>query len=225
MKTLLALFSLSFLFLNPNIISQTWSIHLNANETYPLFNDQKGYYPILWYSSNDDQRILVGGFGAGISYQRPLKERVSLKFQSNVQRARFYDEPILFYDENGNPLKKTVGVNTNLNASLLGMVVFPISQNQKWFFSGGLGARGTFSSKTDFGEADVNGQKTSLKLKNKSLSPFVVILPVEITKYFGTRFSASARAELGLTKTSRLSAYSKERSAVVFVELGYRLGN
>ena len=221
MKILFPLFL--FLFIGDTTTAQTWAVHLNTNETYPLFNDLKGQYPILWYSSDDDRGVLVGGFGAGVSYQKPWKKNRQLKFQVNTQRSRFYDLPTIFLDENGNPLGAFIGVNTNWNASGLGMAIFPITKNQQWLFGIGLGVRGTFISKSDYGEAFVNGQKTSLKLKNKSLSPAAVLLPLEFTKFLGERFSVSTRLELALTKVSRLSAYSKERSMVFFLEIGYRI--
>ena len=223
MKNRFLPFLLSLFLLGNKLTAQTWSVHLNGNETYPVFNQLKGYYPILWYSSDDDRGILVGGFGAGVSYQKPLTDSKQLKLQLNGQRSRFYDQPSIYLDENGNPLGAFIGINTNLNASALGMAIFPISQNQKWLFGLGLGVRGTFFSRSDYGQYLVQGNKTDLKLKNKSLAPVVALLPIEFTKYFGERFSVSTRGEVALTKTSRLSAYKKERSVVVVVELGYRL--
>lgn len=203
--------------------AQTWSIHLNGNETYFLGNEQKGQHPILWYSSDDDRGFLVGGFGVGISHSRPWMDNKFLKFQFNAQRSRFYDLPTIYLDGNGNPLGGFIGVNTNWNANLNGLAIFPITENNRWLFGIGLGVRGTFTAKSDYGEAVVNGQVTDLKLPNKSFSPVTLLLPLEITKFFNERLSVTSRLELAMTKTTRLSAYSKERTLVYFVEFGYQL--
>lgn len=117
-----------------------------------------------------------------------------------------------------------MGINTNWNASLLTMAIIPVAEKIKLDFGIGLGCRGTFTSKTDYGVGFVNGFLTSLDLKNKSFSPVTALLPFELTKQFGDHFLVTTRAETALTKVSRLSTHSKERSMVLFVELGYRFG-
>ncbi len=224
MKNTIPFLFLSLLILGNKTSAQSWGVHLNGNSTFPISNDRKGQYPILWYDSDQDPSILVGGFGAGVSYQRPWRGNTQLKFQLNAQRSRFYDEPTIFWDANGQPILGVIGINNNLNASVLSLVLLPITENQKWLLGVGLGLRGTFFSKTDYGEAFVDGEKASLKLKNKSLAPVVAILPIELTKYFGERFSVTTRAETALSGTSRLSANKKERTMVVLVEVGYRFG-
>ncbi|MEO1259621.1 MAG: hypothetical protein AAFZ15_12530 [Bacteroidota bacterium] len=223
MKNTCILTFLLFLLFQFNVTAQTWAFHINGNTAYPVNNDLKSAYPILWYSSEDDRGVLVGGFGAGVSHTRPLKGNIKLKIQLNGQRSRFYDMPSIFYDVNGAPIGAIIGINTNLNTSLFGMPVFSLSENQKWRFGAGLGLRGTFTSKSDYGETFVQGQKTSLKLKNKSLAPVHLFLPLELTKYFGEHFFASTRVEAAITKVSKLPNYKKERSAFVFAEIGYQL--
>lgn len=63
------------LFLSKIAFAQTWSVHLNGNETYPINNESKTYHPILWSSSKDERGLIIGGFGAGVSYLMPLKEK------------------------------------------------------------------------------------------------------------------------------------------------------
>ena len=216
------LFVLFFLF-QKNTVAQSWAFHLNGNTTYPINNELKGQYPILWYSPDDDRGILAGGFGAGVSYLRPLFEKINLKIQLNGQRSRFYDIPTIFLDENGNPIGAFIGINTNLNASMLGMTIFPLTENQQWRLGAGLGLRGTITSKSDYGEAFVQGQKTSLKLDNKSLVPIHLFLPLELSKYFGDHLFVTTRVEAAITKVSRLRNYKNERSVFLFVEVGYQL--
>lgn len=214
------LLGLIFAFLN--LSAQSWHLHLNGNETYFLNNDLKGQYPILWYSSNDDRGVLVGGFGVGVSHRRPWQNKSYWKFQLNVQRSRFYDQPSIIYDFNGQPLSANIGVNTNVNTSLLAMPTWRIGQTERFHFGVGLGIRTTVWSRSDYGIFEVNGEKTDLKFKNKSISPIIVLFPVEWSYQVG-RFTFATRGELGLTPASRLSAYSQERHFWVFGEVGYRL--
>lgn len=200
--------------------AQSWSIHINANETYPLSNELLGQYPMLWYSSSEGRGVLVGGFGLGVSYQTALNEKFRIKYQVNGQRSRFYDEPTVFNDYNGQALGGIIGINTNLNLSGFALPYLEILPDKNISLGAGLGLRGVFYSKTDYGTAVVNGITTTLKLNNKSLAPLVLILPVEVSWAPG-RFSVATRGEFSVTKTSRLSA-KNDRSFVVFVELGYR---
>lgn len=203
--------------------SQKWSIHFNGNETYPINNEALGYYPILWYSSADDRGVLVGGFGAGASYTKLLDLKVDqVKYQFNVQRARFYDWPFVFRDVNGALLGAYIGVNTNVNVSAFALPQFKINKKRPLYLGAGFGFRGVLYSKTNYGTAYVNGQETTLKLKNTSMSRFVLFFPVEMSWQKG-RWNLATRGELSINSTSRLSANSKERSVVVFGEIGYFL--
>lgn len=200
--------------------AQTWSIHLNGNETYPIGNELLGQYPFLWYSTADDRGILFGGFGAGVSRISDWKENVKLKYQANFQRSRFYDEPSVFTDVNGQPLGAIIGINTNWNFSLLAIPQLLVLPKKNLYLGLGLGARAVLFSRTDYGKAVVHGNEVDLKLKNKSLAPAVLILPFELA-WHGNRFSVTTRAELSLTKTSRLSS-KNDRSLIVFGEIGYK---
>lgn len=200
---------------------QEWSVHINGNETYPIANDQLGQYPILWYSSTEGRGVLVGGFGLGVSYTKLLSDKLNIKYQFNGQRSRFYDEPSIFTDFNGAPIGGIIGINTNLNISALAIPSVKIISGKGFNLGLGLGARGVLWSRTDYGEAIVNGVETELKLKNKSLAPFVVLLPVEAS-WSSDRFSVATRGEFSITKTTRLSN-KNDRSFILFMELGYRI--
>ncbi len=203
-------------------LSGQWSLHVNGNETYILNNDQKGHFPILWYSSSDDRGVLVGGFGVGVSYLQPIRERADFRFQANVGRSRFYDLPVVYFDINGQPLLGNIGVNTNWNLSLLGMLSLPIGKAQRWRISTGLGVRSTLLSRTNYGEAVVNGEVVDLRVKNKSIAPLIALLPLEWSYQMG-RWTAATRLELGLTPSSRLSAFQQERNLWIFAEFSYQL--
>lgn len=204
------------LLLSQNLTAQ-WSIQLNINEYYPLGNDLKTGFPALWYDSKDDRGLLFGGFGGGVSYRKTwLEGRRNWWFRLDVQRSRFYDVPVAFVDENGQALGAYIGVNTHLNATALAMPEFVFG---KFSAAAGLGLRGVFWSKTDYGEWFVQGEKTSLKLRNRSLSPVAVVLPMVFKRRFGRRIGLALRSDFILTPASRV--FKKERAVVVFGEVSY----
>jgi hypothetical protein len=204
--------------------SQSWAIHLNGNETYIIGNELKGQHPILWYSKAQD-KIVFGGFGIGVSNTLPWRQRYALKFQANAQRSRFYDIPAILRDENGIPIGGVIGINTNYNLALLSTAMLPLDEKRKYEVGAGLGIRATFFAHTNYEVLkDFFGDDTEKKrLRNKSLTPVTLLLPLE-AKFNFDKFSAGGRAEFSVTGINRLPQWKHERSMVLFLELGYRIG-
>ncbi|NUO02109.1 MAG: hypothetical protein HUU01_16005 [Saprospiraceae bacterium] len=200
-------------------IAQTWTVYLSGNEYYPLNSSVKSYYPILWYSSGDDRGILLGGLGAGISYEHRYQTMFSVKYQANLQRSVFYDEPYFATDENGFVLAALIGINTNYNATLL---CIPRHHMGKWTLGLGLGSRINAYAKVDYGEAIVNGEKKDLNLRSKVLRPLVLTIPLEVSFQPWLHWVFNFRAEYGVTRASRLTGHPSERSLSAVIEVGYR---
>ncbi|MCB0628774.1 MAG: hypothetical protein R2824_35625 [Saprospiraceae bacterium] len=200
--------------------AQQWRLHINGNETYPFNNELQGYYPILWYSSDEGRGILIGGFGGGVSYTTRERSHYALRYQFNAQRSRFYEEPAIINDENGQPLIGAIGINTNLNAAFLAMP--QLRFNEHLSVGIGLGIRYTAYSTIYYGNYEENGKKKKLSVANESMSPLVGVVPLELTASAG-RFSLGLRAEPALNNVSRLSANAGDRTTVLFVELSYLL--
>ncbi len=199
--------------------AQTWTVYLSGNEYYPLNSENKSQYPILWYTSQDGRGVLLGGFGAGVSYEKQYKPTFSLKYQANLQRSVFYDEPYFATDENGQILGALIGINTHYNATTL---CIPRYHLGKWTLGLGLGSRVNVYAQVDYGEAVVNGEVEDLKLRSKAMSPLVLTLPLEVSFQPWTRWVVNCRAELGVTRSSRLSGYDSERGLSAVLEAGYR---
>lgn len=202
--------------------AQEWGLHLSLNESYPINAPGKGQYPMLWYSKAEGRGVLLGGFGGGVSWQRDLKAGWLLKTQANAFRSRHYDEPIIFVDEQGQSLGATLGITTNVNANLLGMVqAAPLG----WLQAGlGLGVQGQVWSRSNYGgEGFIFGEQQDLKFRNRSLAPVMLVLPAEATFRLGQRWSVTARAEIGLTPASKVSYFKKERWINTVLEVGYRI--
>jgi hypothetical protein len=199
--------------------AQTWTVYLSGNEYYPLNVENKSQYPILWYTSKEDRGVLLGGFGAGVSYEKQYKPTFSLKYQVNLQRSLFYDEPYLPKDENGQILGAVIGINTHYNATALCIPRYHIG---KWTLGLGLGSRINVYAQVNYGKAFVNGQEEDLKLRSKAMSPFVLTLPLEVSFQPWLKWVVNCRAELGVTQSSRLATYASERSLSTVLEVGYR---
>lgn len=199
--------------------AQIWTAYLSGNEYYPVNSENKSYYPILWYSGDEGRGVLLGGFGAGVSYEKLLDPTFSLKYQINLQRSVFYDEPFIATDENGFPFGAVIGINIHYYSTLL---CLPKYHFGKWSAGLGLGGRGIFSSKTDYGGVIVQGNIRDLSVKNKAQSPVILMIPFEFSYQPWQRWIFTARAELGLSKASRLAADVSERSLVTVFEVGYR---
>lgn len=199
--------------------AQTWSVYLSGNEYYPLNSKNKSYYPILWYTSEADRGVLLGGFGVGVSYERRYKPTFSMKYQVNLQRSIFYDEPYFPTDENGFIFGAGIGLNTHYNATTL---CIPRYHFGKWAVGLGLGGRINAYTQVDYGTAFVQGVEKDLILKSNALAPFVLTLPLEVSFQPWLHWVVNCRAEVGVTRASRLSAYDSERGLSAVIEVGYR---
>lgn len=199
--------------------AQIWAVYLSGNEYYPLNSENKSQYPILWYTSKDDRGVLLGGFGVGVSYESHFNPTFSVKYQVNLQRSLFYDEPYFATDEIGFIFGALIGINTHYNATAL---CIPRYHMGKWTLGLGLGSRINVYAQVDYGEAMVNGEAEDLKLRSKALSPLVLTLPLEVSYQPWLRWVFNFRTELGVTKASRLSAYGSERGLSAVLEVGYR---
>lgn len=213
---------LGFLSIGVRAEGQNWGVTLHMNELYPLGNELKGYYPALWYSSTEGRGILLGGFGAGAFWETPLDRLVRLRIQAVISRTRYYDTPTIFSDANGQLLGAYIGTATQLNTTLLGLIETDLLS---WMhLASGVGFTGTPWAVTNYGDALVNGRKTSLLLRDRSRKPIVFILPVEVSFSLGSHFRIRGRIEWGITPVSRRADQRNERFVVNYLEASYTFG-
>lgn len=202
------------------ISGQSWRIHLNGNETYAIGNELLGYYPILYYSSAEGRGLLVGGFGLGVSYSQSLKEKFDIRYQINIFRSRFYDEPVAFHDQNGIIIGKYFGINTNYNFSGFILPQIDINKKHKLKLGLGLGFRTIVYNKSNYGYGGV--VDGGINIKNKSINPYLLTIPFELNRT-GNKWSFAIRAEGTINSTSLLEARKNERAVLLFIEIGYKL--
>ena len=88
----------------------------------------------------------------------------------------------------------------------------------------GAGLFGTPWAVTNYGDALVNGPKTSLLLRDRSRAPLVVILPLEISFSLGGRWRIRERVEWSITPVSRRADHPNERFLINHLEASYTFG-
>jgi len=200
--------------------TNTWELHVNVNEIYPTKNSDLTFYPVLWYDS-DNSNLLVGGFSAGISLDRPLTQKFSLLSQLSLQRSRFRDNPTIFADANGAQLGAISGINTSYSANLFTVPYLNPINGDKLSLGIGLGLRAILSSVTYYGETFVNGEATELKFDRSAAAPVVLYLPLRLRYQLG-KIQLEAGFDYDISNASRL-ADVKEKYFTLQAGISYRL--
>ncbi|HEV7347118.1 hypothetical protein [Telluribacter sp.] len=72
----------------------SWYITANGNLFLPSQSSGRGTYPILWYDSSTEPKLLIGGIGAGVTKIQPLGKTNSLRLQANLSRHTYWDESL-----------------------------------------------------------------------------------------------------------------------------------
>ncbi|MEO1452093.1 MAG: hypothetical protein AAFV07_21355 [Bacteroidota bacterium] len=224
MKHLISAFCLSILCLASfNTEAQTWRIHVNGNEIYPLNDQELGYFPILLYDNKYAKNIVVGGFGLGISYTIPLKQQLDFKGQVNIQRSRFYDRPVALINPLGEPIGGSIGINTQLNALAMGLAIWAPGQQERWKTGAGLGLRSNLWAGVNYGTFELGGDEEIKVIRDRTQSRLILLLPVEVQVALRPRWTLAGRAEYAITPTSRFPTYRQQRMVHATVEVSYTL--
>ena len=84
----------------------------------------KGIYPILGYDKETDPKLMVGGFGLGVSAFRKMKEGRSLKFAASISKNTYWDEPIELRGYSNEPLGVFQYASSDLSLALNGTFHF-----------------------------------------------------------------------------------------------------
>ena len=212
------IFTIGILIGQISLYGQNWKVHINTNEVFILGNKLKGQYPALWHKKENG--FMAGGFGVGVSTTQLFKEKYIIKYQVNVIRQRYFDEPYLNSDYSGAQLFGSLGINTNYNIITNATINNSLGLNDKWLFGIGLGLRTNILSHSDYGKVDINGIPTELTFPNLSTSKIVLNLPLEASYNF-KKFTFSLRSELDITRSSTLKIFKSERFFVLNFEVGY----
>lgn len=165
------------------------------------------------------------GGSLGLSYFKPLRERLDLKTSVGFSRQVYWNEPVYFnkgpnpQDALGHSDVKTIEYYTSFN----GVIQYVGSRG---FTIGiGLGAQMLMSSKKKILVANIAGSGKTLTLKNKAFKPIMPVVPLEIGLK-KKRMMYTSRLEVGLLNRFRsdIKAYSYNLYGLFTLEVGMKLG-
>ena len=193
----------------------------NTNLFLPGTSPARGIYPILGYDKTTSPKILIGGFGAGVSVFRPIAETLTLKGQANLSKHTYWDEPLDLRGSNNEPLGTFEYASSDL--------AIGINATMHYFFSRrmsvgtGLGAQVftvTLSRTPEF----KNGEIAKTASFNRYYKPFLPVVPVELS-FKGENLLFNIRYEHGLSNRykSTLAGYKTDRSGLLYFEVGFKI--
>lgn len=190
----------------------------NGNLYLPINTPQKGVYPILWYDKTTNPKLLIGGFGVGVTALKSIKNKVSIKGQANISKHTYWDEPQFFTD--GGFLGATVITgSSDFTIGLTGTINYFISK--KFLVGTGLGGQVLLASLSRLPR--LYGTDSEIAA-NKYYKPFMPVIPVEASlKLKKTMYSI--RYEHGLLNRLKgdLAQYKTDKYGLLTFEVGFHL--
>jgi hypothetical protein len=193
----------------------------NTNLYLPGKGSEKGIYPILWYDKTTKPKVLIGGFGIGLSVFRSLSENLSLKGQANFSRNTYWDEPMDLRGYMNEPLGHFQYGSADFSLGINGAVHYFLSD--KMSVGTGFGVR-LFTltvSRTPGFENFELADNISKNHYNKRISP---VIPVEWSLK-GGKLLFGIRYEYGLSNRYKagLAEFKSDRFSVLYFEMGLRI--
>lgn len=193
-------------------------ITLNGNQYLPIQNPEKGRYPVLWYDKETDPKLLIGGFGAGVSAFRPLKEKVSLKAQANLSKQTYWGEPVRLVDEVSLPTGDFLAGSSDYAVGITALAHYFFKE--KLSVGTGLGGQILLVSLSRVPEF----RDEIPVVRNRYYRPFMPVLPVELS-FKSQKHLFNIRYEHGLLNRYKrdLGAYKKDRFGLLSFEVGFKV--
>lgn len=199
-----------------------WFITPNVNLYLPLGTSYKGVYPVLWYDKETTPKVLIGGFGVGVSALKPYGEKVTLKGQANVSKHTYWDEPIVMIDENGGPIRDYVAASSDYS---LGITATGHYQFTGKFSAGtGLGGQVLLVSLVRLPPNYFTGPDREQIGTSRYYKRLLPMLPVELSLKL-EKVLFNVRYEHGLLNRIKgeLAQYKTDRFGLLTFEVGFRL--
>jgi hypothetical protein len=218
-------FVLAFLAFAPAFGQQTdfqWFVAPNVNLYLPVGTPYKGAYPVLWYDKETSPKVLIGGFGVGVSALKPYGEKLTLKGQANLSKHTYWDEPIVLTDENGGPVKDYLTASFDYT---LGLTATGHYQFTRSFSAGtGLGGQVLLVALTRLPPNYFTGPDEEQTATLRYYKRMVPMLPVELSLKL-EKVLFNVRYEHGLLNRLKrpLTDYQTDRFGLLTFEVGFRL--
>jgi hypothetical protein len=199
-----------------------WFITPNVNLYLPVGTPYKGVYPVLWYDKETTPKVLIGGFGVGVSALKPYGEKLTLKGQANLSKHTYWDEPMQLIDENGAPIRDYLAGSSDYT---LGLTATGHYQFTGKFSAGtGLGGQVLLVSLVRLPPNYFTGPDEEQLATSRYYKRLVPMLPVELSLKL-EKILFNVRYEHGLLNRLRkpLADYQTDRFGLLSFEVGFRL--
>jgi len=179
---------------------------------------------MVGYSKATSPKLLLGGFGAGIAAIKPVTTKVNLKGQATIFRQSYWNESVVIYDENRNPLTDFISNSVDYAIGLNAMEQYALSE--RFYLGAGLGGQLLLASFTRLPELQYPGVEdagSNLAL-NRYYKPFMLTLPVELS-YKREHWLFAVRYEQALFNRLKgeLQDYKTEKFGLLNFEVGIRI--
>jgi hypothetical protein len=191
-------------------------ITVNGNYYLPR-NSDKQAYPVLGYDKDSDPKLLVGGFGAGLTAIRNRNEKFLLKAQANISRRAYWNDPIGFRDDSNNPLGSLALKAVDYVFDMTATAHYRLGE--KVSIGTGLGVDVMLYSYTV-----LKFSRFEEKYRNGYYKPVMPVIPVELTFNFNNVLLNLRYAHSLLSRNKRPLSQSKDDSySLLTMELGFRI--
>lgn len=199
-----------------------WFITPNVNLYLPMGNPYKGTYPVLWYDKNTSPKVLIGGFGVGVSALKPSGEKVTLKGQANLSKHTYWDEPIVITDQNGGPITDYVAGSSDYTLGITATAHYQFTD--RFSVGTGLGSQVLLVSVVRLPPNYFTGPDEEQTGTSRYYKRVLPMLPVEVSLKL-EKVLFNVRYEHGLLNRIKgeLAQYKTDRFGLLTFEFGFRL--
>jgi hypothetical protein len=197
---------------------------INGNLLYPINNPNQGVYPILFYDKETDPKLLIGGFGIGISTISQAKNsNVGIKGQLNLSRHAYWDEPVFMRDAANSPLAPYQSGTIDYSVGLTGTIQYEFISN---FFGGvGLGSQVLLTSLSRVPEnPNSSGNPEKPYTTNGYYKILMPVIPIDLT-FQRDNYLFNIRYEQALLNRYKkpLSDYKNGSYGILTFEIGFKI--
>ena len=194
-------------------------ITINGNLYLPSSSANKGVYPILWYDKGTDPKLLIGGFGFGLSVIKSLERKIGLKGQANISKHTYWDEPILLNTILAEPRGQFLAGSSDYTLGLAACVHYYLSK--KISVGTGLGAHVLLVSLSRV--PDIDNTPNGIAV-NRYYKPVMPVLPLELSMKL-EKVLFNIRYEQGLLNrlNGALAKHKNDRYGLLSFEIGFKI--
>ena len=198
-------------------------IHVGTNLTLPSDESSRSTFPIIAYNDEFKPSLLLGGFNAGITYNKHLSDKKYISAVISLARHSSWEEAFPFTDNQG--LLYGFNKYNKVDYVLKVLPIFTYALTPRLTLGIGFGGNISIISISALPDVQLFGidRKGEIAI-NKYNRLFNPLLPVEI-RYHLKKIYFGARFEYGPFNTNRsdIKEMLKSKNNYVCFELGFKL--